>query len=144
MFAFAHAYRIGGGSPGVIESGASGSAFSRGDLVSFIGSKISKMAPAATNADIGGIALADSTDSINGLIPVCLIDDADVFFASAPAANTLARGAEVDVGTANGVLTSSNTAKCVVVKGPDEVLGQSNASRVLVKFIVHSSNIDLS
>lgn len=143
-----HAYRAGGGAPAVIESQVSGSKFSRGDLVVFVGSKVSKINYLVTTADVGGIALADSVDSINQKIPVLLPGADDVFLCDAAAGNTLARGTEVDIlQNAAGrhyVGASTNTARVVVVKGPDEVLGQSDKSRVLVKFIYHGGAIDLS
>jgi len=143
-----HAYRAGGGQPAVIESAVSGSKFSRGDIVLFVGSKVSKINFLVTTGDTGGIALSDSVDAINGKIAVLLPGADDVFLADATAGNTLARGTEVDIlqdaAGRHYVGTSTNTTRVVVVKGPDEVLGQSDKSRVLVKFIYHGGAIDLS
>lgn len=143
-----HAYRAGGGQPAVIESAVSGSKFSNGDIVVFVGSKISKINYLVTTSDVGGIALADSSDAINSKIPVLLPGADDVFLCDAAAGNTLVRGTEVDILlTAAGrhyVGASTNTVRVVVVKGPDEVLGQSDYSRVLVKFIYVAGGIDLS
>ena len=143
-----HAYRAGGGQPAVIESAVSGSKFSRGDLLLFVGSKVSKVNILVETGDTGGIALSDSVDSINGKIAVLLPGADDVFLADATAGNTLARGTEVDINEdAAGrhyVVASTDTVRVVIVKGPDEVLGQSDKSRVLAKFIYHNSQIDLS
>lgn len=143
-----HAYRAGGGQPAVIESQVSGSKFSRGDIVLFVGSKISKINFLVATGDTGGIALADSTDAINSKIPVLLPGADDVFLCSATSGNSLVRGTEVDILlSAAGrhiVGASTNTTRVVVVKGPDEVDDQSLASRVLVKFIYHDGKIDLS
>jgi hypothetical protein len=144
-----HAYRAGGGQPAVIESAVSGSKFSRGDLVLFIGSKVSKVnILVESGGDTGGIALSDSDELINSKLAVLLPGADDVFLADAVAGNTLARGAEVDLNeNAAGrhyVVASTGTVRVVVVKGSDEVLGQSDKSRVLIKFIYHASQIDLS
>lgn len=144
------AYRQGGGEPPVIESAVSGSKFSRGAVLQFIGSKVSKQniaGAALGNADIGAVALASSQDSINGLIPVQIVAADDVYFADVAGGGTYVRGGEYDLlvsGGEHNVTTSSNTARVVCVKSTDEVLGQSNASRILVKFITHSGVVDLT
>jgi hypothetical protein len=143
-----HAYRAGGGQPAVIESQVSGSKFSRGDIVLFVGSKVSKINFLVETGDTGGIALADSTDAINSKIPVLLPGADDFFLCSAETGNTLVRGTEVDIllsaAGRHYIGASTNTVRVVVVKGPDEVLGQSDHSRVLVKFIYVGGQIDLS
>jgi hypothetical protein len=152
---FVFAYRAGAGDPAIIEK-APASAFSRGDLLVASGSGVSA-APVATGAvvanDILGVALTDSNESINGLCPVILPGPEDVFLSvvSGGAGSLLTTGVEIGVfadaaaggrhyaGTASG-----STDKLVVVKGQNEVLGQSDSSRVLVKFIYHSGIVDLS
>ena len=146
---FFHAYRAGGGEPAIIESAISGSKFSRGDILQAdVGSTISKAGPNADTADIFAIALADSNDSINALIPVLLPDMADVFLSDSTAGTAFVQGTEydVDVSTASRhqVTSSVNTPRVVIVKATGSVLGQSNDSRVLCKFISHSGLIDLS
>jgi len=144
------AYRQGGGSPPIIESAASGSKFSRGCIVQFVGSKVSQqnLAGAALgSADLGGVALASSQDSINGLIPVQIIAADDVFLADIAAGGTYVRGTEYDLilsGGEHNATSSTKTPRLVCVKAEDEVLGQSNASRILVKFITHSGLVDLT
>lgn len=146
--AFLHAYRAGGGEPAIVESAISGSKFSRGDLLLFdVGSTVSKLGPNADEADIAGVALADSNDSINALIPVLLPDMADVFLSDSTAGTAFVIGAEHDVDIFNSrhqVAASTNTPRVVIVKATGGVLGQSNDSRVLCKFISHSGLIDLS
>ena len=143
------AYREGGGEPPIIESAVSGSAFSRGALLQFVGSKVSyqnTVAAALGSADIGAVSLCDSADSINGLIPVQIATTADVYFADVAGGGTYVRGGEYDVLDASGAhnaTSSAKTPRLVCVKSTDEVLGQSNASRLLVKFIAHSGLVDL-
>jgi hypothetical protein len=144
------AYRFGGGSPPIIESAVSGSAFSRGAVLQFVGSKVSyqnTVAAALNNADIGAISLNDSADSINGLIPVQIIDDDDVFFVNVSGGDAYVRGGEYDLLDASGAhnaVTSTKTVRLVCVKSTDEVLGQSNASRILAKFITNAGYVDLT
>lgn len=147
--AFIHAYRAGGGDPTIVESAVSGSKFSRGDIVlTDVGSTVSKNSPVAQAADIFGIALADSDQSINGLIPVLLPEANDVFLADSAAGTVFVRGVEHAIATSSAsrhiVAASTTTAKVVIVKSTTKVLGQSNRSAVLCKFIYHTGLIDLS
>ena len=143
---FIHAYRAGGGEPAIQESTAT-SAFSRGDILMFdVGSTISRIV-GVFGSDIAGVALGASNESINGLIPFIAPDGADVFQSTVTAGNASIQGAEVDVEFDSGrpiVVASTNTPRVVIVKAATEVLNQSDASTVLVKFISHSGNIDLS
>ena len=146
---FIHAYRAGGGEPAIVESGISGSAFSRGDIVlADVGSTASKLGPNADEADIYAVALADSDQSINALIPILLPDGADVFLSDSTPGTAFVIGAEhdIDLSTASRhrVTSSTNTPRVVIVKATGGVLGQSNRSAVLCKFISHSGIIDLS
>jgi hypothetical protein len=153
---FVFAYRAGAGDPAVIEK-APASAFSRGDFLVGSGSGVSA-APVAAGAivanDILAIALTDSNESINGLCPVLLPGPEDVFLSrvSGGAGSLLTTGDEIgvfaDAATGGrhyaGTAASSSTDKLVVVKGQNEVLGQSDDSRILVKFLYHSGLVDLS
>ena len=145
---FFHAYRAGGGEPAIVESAISGSKFSRGDLLlADVGSTCSKLGPNADEADIYAVALADSNDSINALIPILLPDMSDVFLSDSTAGTAFVVGTEYDIDIMNSrhqVTSSTNTARVVIVKATGGVLGQSNDSRVLCKFIAHAGNIDLS
>ncbi len=145
---FFHAYKAGGGEPAVIESAISGSKFSRGDILQFdVGSTVSKLGPNADEADIAAVALADSDQSINGLIPVLLPGADDVFLSDSTRGTAFVQGAEQDVDIFNSrhqVAASVNTPRVVIVKATDGVQGQSQRSNVLCKFIYHSSLIDLS
>ena len=144
------AYQFGGGEPPIIESAVSGSKFLRGCVLQFVGSKVSKqntVGAALGSADLGAVALCSSQDSINGLIPVQIIAQDDVFFADVAGGGTYVRGGEYDLldsGGETNATTSTNTVRLVCVKSTDEVLGQSNASRILVKFIAHSGVVDLT
>jgi len=115
-------------------------------------------APVAAGAvianDILAVALTDSNESINGLAPVLLPGAEDVFLSrvSGGAGSLLTTGDEIGVFTDAatggrhyaGTAASSSTDKLVVVKGQNEVLGQSDDSRILVKFMYHSGIVDLS
>ena len=145
---FFHAYRAGGGEPTIVESAVSGSKFSRGDLVLFdVGSTVSKLGPNADEADIAGVALADSDQSINALIPVLQIEANDVFLSDSTRGTAFVRGTEYDVDIFNSrhqVTSSTNTPRVVIVKATGSVQGQSQRSAVLCKFIYHTGLIDLS
>ena len=145
---FFHAYRAGGGEPAIVESAISGSKFSRGDLVlADVGSTASKLGPNADEADIYGVALASSNNSINSLIPILLPDMSDVFLSDSTDGTAFVIGTEYDIDIMNSrhqVTSSTNTPRVVIVKATGGVLGQSNDSRVLCKFIAHTGLIDLS
>lgn len=144
--AFIHAYRAGGGVPATVER-QPGSAFSKGDVLELDGSNVSGWR-VVSGPDIYGVAMSDSVDSYNDNIVVQLPGPDDVFFSTVTPNSLLSVGDEVDlVFDANErhvVNTSTNTARVVIVKGQNDVLGQSDESRVLVKFIYHAGNVELS
>lgn len=125
------------------------SAFSKGDLLVYTSaSSLSRSPVITTTLDIAGIAMADSTDSINNKVPY-LIPDADtVFFSQATANSQMTPGQELDLlySAADGwvVTTSANTARVVVQRGTKDIQGQSDQSRVLVKLIRHDGKLEHS
>ena len=151
---FVFAYRAGAGEPAIIEATPS-SSFSRGDILVIDGitsniSRIQTVQNAVSGTpDILGVALTDSLESINALCPFLLPGPEDVFFSRVSGASLTTRGNEIDIfvdgaGRHYAAPGSANTARLVVVKGQNEVLGQSDDSRVLVKFLYHAGNVDLS
>ena len=151
---FVFAYRAGAGEPAVIEA-TPASAFSRGDIL-VVGANASQISGGqiVANAlsgtpDILGVALTDSNESINGLCPFLLPGPEDVFLSRVSGGSLTTRGDEIDIftdgaGRFYAGAGSANTARLVTVKGQNEVLGQSDDSRVLVKFLYHAGNVDLS
>lgn len=151
---FVFAYRAGAGEPAVIEA-TPASAFSRGDIL-VVGANASQISGGqiVANAlsgtpDILGVALTDSNESINGLCPFLIPGPEDVFLSRVSGGSLTTRGDEIDIftdgaGRFYAGAGSANTARLVTVKGQNEVLGQSDDSRVLVKFLYHAGNVDLS
>ena len=121
---------------------APASAFSEGDLLLATG--VSTVSGQATlmATDTAAIALADSLDSVNGLVPCILPGASDVFVSSlTPAGSLVTFGAEVDVEVDGGGRhycgISANTAVLVMI---DYATDQSTVSQALVKILY--ANID--
>lgn len=125
------------------------SKFSKGDLLQYdSNSSLSRVNELFTSATtIAGVALADSQDSIaqaDGVNRVpYLIPQSDTYFLSiATAANTLDTGDDVDFDVDGGgrpvVVDSQNSVRAVVVRGPEDIEGQSTLSQVEVGLIEHT------
>jgi len=105
-------------------------------------------------ADIAGVALADSIDSIDNLVPYLVPGPDTLFWASLQSADAtaLAPGAECDVAfdVAEGRYyvdpSSTGTVVAVIVRGNAGVgaVDQSVQSKVLCKLIYHSGQLELS
>lgn len=129
------------------------SAFSKGDLLQYDSnsslSRLNEKFPAA--ADIAGIALADSTQSIDDHVTYLIPESDTHFWASLISnhASDVTPGQESDVkfDTADGRYHldpgSTNSVRAVVVRGTD-VVDQSVRSKVLTKLIYHAGNLELS
>lgn len=142
-------FRPAGGDFKVREAKAA-SAFSRGDLVQYdSNSSISRFdVLLAANDDIAGVALADSTDSINDLVPY-MIPDSDTLFISRYTGGTRQDpGDELDiVENANGrsvVDTSTNSVRFVVEQGTLQARDQSVNSVLIGRLIRHAGNLEHS
>lgn len=131
--------------PGKQAEGIASSAFSEGDVLIYDSSsslsRADVSAISGTN-EIAGIARADSTDSVNDLVTYTRPTDEDVFFSEMTApfvGSDVTKGVKLDLDTdGNGrsyVSRSGNTDHVVVVEGTGDVLGQSNQSRVMVRFL---------
>lgn len=131
------------------------SAFSKGDILMLTSasslSRIPELAPAG--ADIYGVALCDSTQSIDNKVLVQIPDADTVFLASTHSAtgSGMTTGQEFDFSFAapNGryyVTTSTDSVRAVIVRGTigAMALDQSVHSQVLIKLLRHAGNIELS
>ena len=129
------------------------SAFSKGDLLTFTSasslSRINELMP--SGADIAGVALCDSTQSISNKVPYLVPQPDTLFWASLDTAfgSDLTPGFECDVafGVGNGryYVEPSSTAsvRVALVRGNADI-SQSVQSKVLCKLIYHAGNLDLS
>lgn len=129
--------------------------FSKGDLLQYdSNSSLSGMnMEFPSGADIAGVALADSDDSIaqaDGVNRVpYIVPKSDTYFLSESTANsTFTAGRETDFDVdADGrpvVHTSGNSVRAVVAKGTQDVQGQSTQSRVEIALIEHAGNVEIS
>ena len=130
------------------------SAFTRGDLLTLTSvSSLSRINELMVSGnDIIGVALANSSQSVNNLVPVLVPNPDCTFWASFHSASNSAVsvGAELDVsyGIPNGgqyVTTSADSVRVAVVRGVVGVhaVDQSIESRVLVRLISHAGNLEL-
>jgi len=144
-----------GGDTHTMEAAIPSSAFSRGDLIAYSSSSLSRVSEVfAAGADIAGVAMADSTDSIDNLVSILIPGPDTLFWASLQSADAtaLAPGAEADIGfdVAEGRYfvdpSSTNSVRAVIVRGNTGVgaVDQSVQSKVLCKLIYHAGNLELS
>ncbi len=128
-----------------------GSAFSKGDVLTLdASSNLSQLNPYALAAGtVFGVAVSDSTNSINGLCGVVIPGPDTLFWSRTTSGVTLITGEESGVSfvaAAPGryfIDESTSTNMVVVVKGTDAV-DQSVESKALVKFKYADSELDLS
>ena len=144
-----------GGDTGMMETAEAASAFSKGDLLQFdSSSNLSRMdVRFPAGADIAGVAVCDSTDSIDSKIPYMVAGPDTLFWASARSNsnNAFVPGTECDVlyGTGNNRYyldpASTNSVRAVVVRGVSGVgaPSQSVQSKVLCRLIYHAGNLEL-
>lgn len=133
------------GSFDVQEAGIA-SAFSRGDLLCYSGSSISRLDAGATIADIAGVALADSTQSVNNKATYAVPGFDGVFWADVNAGSAQTKGAlsAVSYTAALGhhvLSTGTTTNKVVVERAIADIEGQSVQSRVMVRFISNAGDL---
>lgn len=128
-----------------------GSAFSKGDLLALDSSSSLSRIAETHGQDIYGVALADSNDSINDLVPVLVPEDDTHFWSriSDVLTSELTTGVEADILFDTGVGRyyvepgSTNTARSVTVRGTDDI-DQSVQSKALVKLIFNAGDLELS
>lgn len=125
------------GNPNIMHFAAA-SAFTDGDVLVLDGTRRASR-HSGGEADVLGVALADSADSINGLIPVHIPKPGDVFEADIPtgiAASALSLGQSFGIYSVSGYnsyITGSYTsteARFLIVTGAPD----SDRSRIEVSF----------
>lgn len=137
-----------------VEQGKPASAFSKGDLLMLNSSSSWSRVPSVASGidnDIAGVALCDSTQSIEDRVPVLIPEDDTLFWASLSTALSSATvGSSADLffdATDNNRYYvdpgSSNTARAVIVRGTVEV-DQSVQSVALVRLIYNAGNLTFS
>lgn len=133
----------------LIKEFAPASAFSEGDplMINTNASTVSGVEIVSV-PDIVAVALADSTDSVNGLVPCIMPGANDVWISTlTPAGSLVTIGSEVDIqtdGAQQGGYYTGISAKTVRLVMIDYALDQSTQSQAQVRFIYHNSNIDVS
>ena len=116
------------------------STFSKGDLVMYdSASSLSRIPETFEDADdIAGVALADSTQSLNNKVPFVVAEEDTLFWSDCTTVSQLTAGMVVDFEYTDAtylVSTSVTTPRAVIehAGGSQEILGQSTRSRVLVR-----------
>lgn len=136
------------------EQGKPASAFSKGDLLMLDSSSSWSRVPSVatgTSDDIAGIALCDSTQSIDDKVPVLIPEDDTLFWASLAtdlSSATVGASAEFffDATDNNRYYvdtTSANTSRAVIVRGTVDI-DQSVQSKALVRLIYNAGNLTFS
>lgn len=127
------------------------SAFSRGDVLVYdSSSSLSRWDAGNPSAgDIAGVALADSTDSINNLVPYLKPASEDIFLARIQNGSSDTPGFERPIeedGNGQHRIDTDATAnaRVVIERGPADVPNQSVESRVLCRFITNAGNVEHS
>lgn len=131
------------------------SAYSKGDLLTFNSassfSRINQLMP--SGADIIGVAVGDSTQSISNLCTAIIPEGDTLFWASLSTAfgSDVTPGFECDIAfsTANNRYYvdpgSTSSVRVVIVHGTvgPNAVSQSVQSKVLVRLIDHAGNLEL-
>ena len=130
--------------PYEVSEGKPASAFSKGDPIMYNSSSSLSGLPQVgqTTGDIAGVAMCDSTQSVNGIVTFVKVTPQTVFWSDATPGSTFTRGAKVNFNygakrwQANG---SSGTVLAVAERAIADIEGQSVQSRVLVRFGANNS-----
>jgi hypothetical protein len=115
------------------------SAFSRGDILMLTSASSLSGAPIAGGVDIAGIALADSTQSINGRVVYAPPSPDEIYWSSIVTGSAYTVGSAVTVCYSAASRWHVSTATHVgfaatVVKGTSELV-QSGESRIQIQFV---------
>lgn len=130
--------------PGKQAEAIAASNFSEGDALVYDSNSSLSRAPVLniTATELAGIARADSDNSVNDLVTYTRPTDQDVFFSELTATTVgsdVTKGQTLDLqedGEGRHYSANSGTTNVMVVEeGTGDVLGQSNESRVLTRFL---------
>jgi len=125
---------------------AIGSQFTKGDVLTYnAASALSRINNVAVGADIAGIAMTDSRNSINNKATYFVPDFDTVLWADVEAGSTATRGARVGFTATNArghiVASAATTARAVVERGVAEIEGQSVRSRIQIRLISEAGDL---
>jgi len=122
-------------------TGIPSSAFSRGHPLMYDSASSLSRIPAtiATGTLIVGIALADSTESLNHQVPYMVIDRDTILWSDATTGSQMTPGETLDLEYTGGEFRVSTSVNTAIVKiadhgGTQDLADQSVASRVQVMF----------
>lgn len=130
-----------------LSAGKPASAFSKGDILVYTSaSSLSRMPePAVVSLKIAGVALADSTQSVNNKVGYIKVNPNTVFWSDATPGSTFTRGAAINFnyGSTRGPVANSSTGTLfgTAEREITEIEGQSVQSRILFRFNSISSYI---
>lgn len=129
---------------GEIRVAGVGSAFSRGDVLVLNATSSLSRAPDTVGIDRAGIALADSTKSIQDKVTYAVPGADQIFWADIVAGSTWAVGSIATIAYSAASRYHASTATTglasTVVAGTAEI-NQSGASRILVQLVRHDGAI---
>jgi hypothetical protein len=134
--------------PLLVDEGIPASSFSRGDfLVLNSSSSLSRIAIIETGADIAGVAMCDSTQSINNKCTYAIPDFATVFWSVCTPGSTFTKGANVnynEISSRPVANTSAGTVRAVCERGVLDCGDQSVQSRILVRLVSNAGGLNFS
>lgn len=122
------------------------SAFSKGDLLMYNSNSSLSLFDdeVVTEGLLVGVALASSLESLNDQVPYSLAIPGSIWLSTATTGSQFTPGEKLDVEYTSSVFRVSTSNNSVVVTimaggGTEEILGQSNISRVLVQFDIDAT-----